>query len=186
MKKHNAAQLHMQHSCTCRNEVDMHEKLVIIAKQKTAGMKVMVIVSFLLTCFCLILSMFNPIAFLAPTVVLAILWFFLSFRSNVEFEYTYYDGEIRFAKISNKSRRRNLAKILMDDVLGIAPKGDKSVYKYENDAGVPCKKLISGISDAKVYTLVCKSERGIVRYEFEPDEEMLDEITVKYPRSVIK
>lgn len=181
MKKHSAAYCRI-----CRNEVNMHEKLVIIPKQKTAGIKVMVFISFLLTCFCLILSMFNPIVFMVPTVGLAILWFYLTFRSNAEYEYTYYGGELRFAKISNKSRRKNLAKIRMDDVLGIAPRGDKSIYKYESDTGVSCKKLTSGIADAKVYELVCKSEKGIVRYEFEPDEEMLDEIMVKYPHSVIK
>lgn len=32
----------------------------------------------------------------------------------------------------------------------------------------------------------CKGENGITRYEFEPDEDMLNAIMVKYPRSVIK
>jgi hypothetical protein len=33
---------------------------------------------------------------------------------------------------------------------------------------------------------VCKGENGITRYEFEPDEDMLNAIMVKYPRNVIK
>ena len=41
-------------------------------------------------------------------------------------------------------------------------------------------------ASAKVYELVCKSEKGMCRYEFEPDEEMLDAIRVKYPRIVVK
>ena len=39
---------------------------------------------------------------------------------------------------------------------------------------------------AKLYEAVCKGENGITRYEFEPDEDMLNAIMVKYPRSVIK
>lgn len=37
-----------------------------------------------------------------------------------------------------------------------------------------------------IYELVFKGEKGINRYEFEPDEEMLDAVMVKYPRAVIK
>ena len=51
---------------------------------------------------------------------------------------------------------------------------------------VPCKNLTSGNADAKVYELIAKSENNITRYEFEPDEEMLDAIMVKYPRLVVK
>ena len=39
---------------------------------------------------------------------------------------------------------------------------------------------------AKVYELIAKGEKGLVRYEFEPDDEMLDEVMVKYPRSVVE
>ena len=37
-----------------------------------------------------------------------------------------------------------------------------------------------------MYELVCKGEKGLLRYEFEPDEDMLNAITVKYPRSVVR
>ena len=39
---------------------------------------------------------------------------------------------------------------------------------------------------AKVYELIAKGEKGLVRYEFEPDDEMLNEVMVKYPRSVVR
>ena len=34
--------------------------------------------------------------------------------------------------------------------------------------------------------LIAKGEKGLVRYEFEPDDEMLNEVMVKYPRSVVR
>lgn len=48
------------------------------------------------------------------------------------------------------------------------------------------KDLTSGEQGAKVYAVVFKGDKGILRYEFEPDEEMLDAIMVKYPRLVTK
>lgn len=164
----------------------MGEKLVIVSKKQTPGKKIFDVVLFVVTCILLVLAMIVPFAFAIPAVIGAVLWYFLSFRSDVEYEYTYYDGELRFAKIRAKSRRKNLGEIHMDDVLAFAPKGDRSVYKYENDKSVNCKKLTSGNPDAKVYEVVFKGEKGINRYEIEPDEEMLDAILVKYPRTVIK
>lgn len=164
----------------------MHEKLVIVPKRKTTGKNVLNIVWFVLTCLMVILCMFAPVIFLIPAVIFGLLWYFTGFRGDIEYEYTYYDGEFRFAKIKAKSKRKNIARIQMDDVMALAPKGDRSVYKYENDKNLTYKDLTSGDPDAKIYEMVCKGEKGLVRYEFEPDEEMLSEVMVKYPRSVIK
>lgn len=165
----------------------MHEKLVIIPKRKTTGKKILNIGWFLLACLMFLAATFiSPVIFLIPAILFAVLWYFQTFRFDTEYEYTYFDGDLRFARIRAKSRRKSIAKIQMEDVLGIAPKGDRSVYKYESDSTVACKKLTSGEPGAKIYELVCKGEKGVIRYEFEPDEEMLDAIMVKYPRSVIK
>ena len=151
----------------------MQEKLVIVPKKTTGGHKAGMIAFFVLTCLCLVLSMF-------------VIWYLFAFRSEVEYEYTYYDGDLRFAKIRNKAKRKKIAYLSMDDVLTIAPKGDRSIYKYENDRSVTVKNIASGNAGAKLYEAVCKGENGITRYEFEPDEDMLNAIMVKYPRSVIK
>ena len=63
----------------------------------------------------------------------AIIWYFQAFRSDIEYEYTYYDGEFRFARIKAKRKRKGLGRVQMEDVLALAPKGTRSVYKYEND-----------------------------------------------------
>lgn len=163
----------------------MREKLVIIPRKKKAGQKVWVIVFFALACLCLLFSMFvSSIIFSVPAVLFCTAWFLTAFRSAVEYEYTYYDGEFCFAKIKNKSRRKRIAVVNMEDVIVIAPKGDRAVYKYENDKSVILKQLTSGNADAKIYEMVSKGEKAMVRYEFEPDKEMLDEIMVKYPRIV--
>ena len=164
----------------------MHEKLVIVPAGKTTLKKVLNILWFVLACFCFLCSMIAPVIFLIPAIGLTVIWVWQAFRSHIEYEYTYYDGDLRIAKIKNKARRKRIAVVNMEDVILIAPKGDRSVYKYENDNSLKCKKLISGNSDAKIYELICKGENEICRYEFEPDEAMLDEMRIKYARLVTK
>ena len=74
----------------------------------------------------------------------------------------------------------------MEDVIQIAPKGDRSVYKYENDRSVTYKNVTSGDPDAKIYEIICKGERSVVRYAFEPDDEMLEAMRMKYSRVIMK
>ena len=165
----------------------MSEKLVIVPRKQTGNAKVINIVIFILTCVLLLLATFiAPGIFFIPGLITAGIWIWRSYFSYVEYEYTYFDGELRMAKIKNKAKRKNIAEVNMEEVLTIAPKGDRSVYKYENDKSCKYKDLTSGDKNAKVYELIFKSEKGTCRYEFEPDEEMLDAIRVKYPRSVVK
>ena len=88
----------------------MQEKLVIVPKKTTGGHKAGMIAFFVLTCLCLVLSMFvSPVIFLVPTIIFGVIWYLFAFRSEVEYEYTYYDGDLRFAKIRNKAKRKKIA-----------------------------------------------------------------------------
>lgn len=165
----------------------MNEKLVIVPRVKTGMRKVLNVVLFVASCVLLLLASFvSPFLFFIPALLVVGVWVWQGFFANVEYEYTYFEGELHLARITNKSRRKNLVDVNMEDVLTIAPKGDRSVYKYENDKALKYKDLTSGDASAKVYELIYKSEKGMCRYEFEPDEEMLDAIRVKYPRTVVK
>lgn len=165
----------------------MHEVLVIVPKKTTGGKKILNTVWFILACLMFVgASFISPLIFFVPAVAFALLWYFQTFRMDTEWEYTYYDGDLKFARIRAKSRRKNLASINMEDVIAIAPRGDRSIYKYETDNSVTYKNLTSGEEGAKVYAVIFKGDKGIFRYEFEPDEEMLDAIMVKYSRIVAK
>jgi hypothetical protein len=72
----------------------------------------------------------------------------------------------------------------MDEVVIIAPAGDRSVYNYENDSKCKVRDLTSGDPEAKVYTMVAKGEKGMELVKFEPDEEILGEICKKYAQKV--
>ncbi len=165
----------------------MGEKLVIVPKRKTAANRIISIVWFFIACFCLVMASFlAPGIFFIPSLLFIMLWIWMTFYSFTEYEYTYFDGDLRFARIRNKARRKRIAEINMEDVIQIAPKGDRSVYKYENDRSVTYKNVTSGDPDAKIYEIICKGERSVVRYEFEPDDEMLEAMRMKYSRVIIK
>ena len=159
----------------------MSEKLVIVPRSKNGMKKALNMSLFVAACvFLLLASFLSPALFFVPALIFTFIWIWQNFYANVEYEYTYYDGELRLAKITNKAKRKNLVAVNMEDVLAIAPRGDRSVYKYENDNALKYKDFTSGEKSAKVYELVFKGEKNMCRYEFEPDEEMLDAIRVKY------
>ena len=165
----------------------MSEKLVIIPRKVTPMRKFVRTFLFVLAViFLLGASFLSPVLFFVPAIIVTVLWVWQAFYSNVEFEYTYYDGDLVFAKIKNKAKRKKIADINMNDVIIAAPKGDRALYKYENDNSVKCKKLVSGREGAKVYGIVVKGEQAILRYEFEPDEEFIDAMRMKFPQTVIK
>ena len=163
----------------------MTEKLVIVPRKQVGMERTLVLCLFAMACSMTFMSLFVSPIFLVPAIIAITLWVW-RFRRNIEFEYTYYDGDLHIAKIINKAKRKNIVSVNMEDVLMIAPKGDRSIYKYENDNSFKYKDLTSSSPEAKVYKVVFKGEKGMCCYAFEPDEEMLDEIRIKYPRAVVK
>lgn len=164
----------------------MREKLVIIPRRRSMGKKILTIVLFVVTCLLILLTIAMPVIFMIPAILSGLGWYFATYQTDIEYEYTYYDGEFRFAKIRAKRRRKHLGQVMMDDVTIIAPKGDPSVYKYENDQQMNYRDLTSAEAGAKVYEIIFKGDKGMCRYEFEPDEDMLDAVSIKYPRAVKK
>ena len=118
-------------------------------------------------------------------VVFGLIAYLMIMAQNTEFEYSYFDGELRFAKIKNKSRRKRLGIYSMESVAAIAPAGDRSVYNYEN--GNEFKKIdyTSGQNDVPYYDIVIKSPDENVLIKAELDDRFLTEVEKKY-RSKVK
>ena len=165
----------------------MSEKLVIIPGEITVMRKFVKTFFFVLACvFVLGATFLSPMLFFVPAFIAIIIWVWQAFYSKIEYEYTYFDGDLVFARIKNKAKRKQIADINMNEVLICAPKGDRGLYKYESDKSIKCKKLLSGQEGAKIYGIVVKSEETILRYEFEPDEEFIDAMRMKFPQIVMK
>lgn len=163
----------------------MFEVYVIVKKEKSLVMKFLSVLCFVIGAYFAYAALWGLIIFLAIAVPFFALGWFLHTRC-LEYEYSYFDGEFRFAKIINKQKRKELLGYEAENVLIIAPKGDRSLYQYENGNQIKVRDLSSGKKDAKRYGLVAKVEEGYHLTWFEPDEEYLDAVCIKYRQKVVK
>ncbi len=163
----------------------MTEVYVLVERRKSTLMRVMTAAVLAIGILFALFSMIAPL-FLSGALILLVVWYFFLFRSSKEYEYSFFDGELRFAKIMNKSRRKRLRVFTMDEVIQIAPAGDRSIYKYEQDNTVKKIDYTSGNKDVPYYNLIMKNEDGINMISYEPDDKYLDAICVKYGQKVIR
>ena len=152
------------------------EVFTLIARKKNVAL---VFVSYLLVALAAISLLTICIGF-APGIA-----YLMIMAQNTEFEYSYFDGELRFAKIKNKSRRKRLGIYSMESVAAIAPAGDRSVYNYENGNEIKKIDYTSGQKDVPYYDIVIKSPDENVLIKAELDDKFLTEVEKKY-RSKVK
>lgn len=164
----------------------MFEVFVLVPVRKPLWVKLASVVSLLLGVANMLMACGSAI-FAILFVLFAGLWYLLTFQSYKEYEYSYFDGEVRFARVMNKSRRKKLEVFSMNDVIAIAPAGDRSVYNYENDSNVKVKDYTSHKKDVPYYDLVVKNDAGsVLLIKYEPDGEYLDAVQMKYAQKVVR
>ena len=163
----------------------MMEVYVLVPVRKSFGTVFLGVLGFVLALLALLLSCASTV-FLALVVAFAALGYWFTFQTNKEFEYAYFDGEVRFAKVVNKSRRRRLGVYTMDHVVCIAPEGDASVSRYRNGDGVTVKDYSSHRKGVSCYAMVINNEGKTVLIRFEPDDKYLDAVAVKFGQKVIR
>lgn len=166
----------------------MMEVYVLVARKKSVGMLIAAGLLLALALASLILScMSSPIIF-AFTIAFSAGFYFVYLYTNQEFEYSYFDGDVRFAKILNKSKRKQLKGYSMDDVTCIAPAGDERVVRFEKDPNVRKKNYTSGKAGVPYYEMVVREakDNGCTLIQFEPDEEYLNAVCMKYGQKVVR
>ena len=105
----------------------MFEVFVLVPVHKSIWVKLASIVSLMLAVVSMLLACGSGI-FAILFVLFAGLWYVLTFQFYKEYEYSYFDGEVRFARVMNKSRRKTLEVYNMDEVVTIAPAGDRRFH----------------------------------------------------------
>ena len=132
----------------------------------------------------LVLSLLGAVLLFSIAIPTLAIGFFMNKRYS-EYEYSYFDGDVRFAKIINKNKRKTLKGYNMEDVLILAPMDDRSMHQYQNNTEIKVRNLTSGNPNAKVYGMVVRSE-GTFLVKFEPDEAYLDAVCIKYRHKVVR
>ena len=165
----------------------MLEVYVFVEKKKSLMMKFFTVLFFVLGAYFLYASLRIGTFLFIPLAIpfLAIGWYMKN--KQMEYEYSYFDGDFRFAKIYNKQKRKNLRGYEIDDIVIIAPVGDPSLHRYEKNPQVKTRDLTSGYKkEGKVYCLVAKTEERFEMTKFEPDEKYLDAVCIKYRQKVVR
>ena len=119
-----------------------------------------------------------------PFAIAAIAGGWILKNANYEYEYSYFDGEFRFARIANKSKRKELRTYSVEELCFIAPIDDRAAYQYMNDAKSKKFDYTSNQSENKVYVMVAKTDSDMHVIQFEPDEKYLDAVCMKYAQKV--
>ena len=157
----------------------MFEVYVLVAKKKPVFLSIFAIFSFIMGGISLLALMLGLFIFMPTAIIGLLLGYFLHTR-NYEFEYSFFDDEIRFAKIINKSKRKKIKGYKMAEVVAIAPMNDPSVHQHENNKAAQVRRLTSGQQDAKVYVIVANSVDGMELTYFEPDDRFLDAVCTRF------
>lgn len=161
------------------------EVYVLVPVRKTMGAKIVGTMMLVLAVVCLLCTCLISVITLPAALVCGIIWFVLMGNTK-EFEYSYFDGEVRFAKVLNKNRRKSLGSYPMDDVIQIAPAGDRSVSRYEQEGNAKVIDYTSHDKDTPYYDMILKKEGDTLLIKFEPDEKYLEAVEYKYRQKVIR
>lgn len=159
------------------------EVYVLVSKEKSLLIKTMTLAFFVMGAMSTLYVVLGYIAFFPMALLTWGITLFLHTR-NYEYEYSYYDGELRFAKITNKKRRKELKGYVMDEVITIAPIDNGSVQTYIQDKVCKVRVLTTGNPKAIVYVAVVKNGNETELVKYEPDEKYLNEVCVKYGHKV--
>lgn len=115
--------------------------------------------------------------FLASIALAIFLWK----RTDLEFEYLYYSGEIDIDKIMGKQKRKRIFSASVKTIDIIAPTGSSELQQYKGLKAYDC----SSNSGNKTYEMVLTKKERKVRVIFEPNEDILKNMKMYEPRKII-
>ncbi len=120
------------------------------------------------------------------TIILMVMIFvdmFVFKRLDLEYEYTYFDGNLDIAKIMSKQSRKELFTTdIKEKMEMLAPTGNQEVERYRVEKVLDYS---SRNKERKTYTMVTTHKEQKVKVIFEPNEKMLNSIRDVAPRKVI-
>ncbi|MGN0342482.1 MAG: DUF6106 family protein [Roseburia sp.] len=154
----------------------------ILVKKRASAVQLVLAYALLLLCFACAIGFLLcfQLLFVLLFLIAAILFYAVRATSRVEYEYSYIEGRLSFAKIKNKKRRKSLAVIEMETLQLIAPVGAPELRNFHENMNIIKRDYTSGEPDRKVYEAVYTQGESVVDILFEPDENMLDMMAHRY------
>lgn len=152
--------------------------------KKQTGMKDMVIKAVLVAAAIVsVLTVFiMPMGLFVPIIVIALVWFLIS-RLNVEYEYLYVNGDLDIDKIMNKSKRKRVFSANVDAMELLAPLDSPRLDQFQNARVL---NLSSGSQDVRLYALIVSNNGQTTKLIFEPNDTIIEGISMLAPRKVVR
>lgn len=159
-----------------------HEWMI---KRKITLIGIMLRILMILLCVAAVVlgTVFGPVAFVAG-ILFAYGTRYVFQMTDVEFEYSYLSGECQVDKICGKMRRKGCGKIEMEKVEIIAPEDSDSLKEYEKKV-YKLRDFSSGQKDADCYVVFQRTDQGLIKVIFEPNDDIIHEMQNAAPRKVI-
>ncbi len=158
----------------------MNERIEILVKRKTpVVMKVTVYVLAILAVF--LIYMFGIFAILFSVAAGGFAWFF-GVRSNIEYEYTYFDKELDVDVIYSMQKRKHIITYDLAQLEVMAPRGSYHLDSYKN-RDIKAKDFSTRIpeNEGNVYVMYLAGSQKVI---FEPTPELVKAIANIAPRKV--
>lgn len=120
----------------------------------------------------------------APMVIAigAITWYFNK-SSKIEYEYIYCDDVIDIARIRAKEKRKNILRIEVENIELLAPIDAKEMEQYNKLSAL---NYGSAKRENPIYAIVTVVKGKKVRVLIEPSKKMLDGLSIKLGRKLIR
>lgn len=154
-----------------------------LVKRKTGGkeigIKVLLIVAIIGAVFLSFIFTLGIVIALALIIAAVILFQ----RLDVEYEYSYYNGEMDIDIIYHKAKRKRVFSMHVNDMELLAPAGAAELREYQSMKGIDYS---SGNKDAKLYTMILSKSGQKTKIVFEPQQEIVEGFFLRAPRKVIR
>ena len=159
---------------------------VVVKKERTAGENFLKNLPVPLAILFMAAGLFVHPVFLLGLLVALLLHYVLSPRLDVEFEYSYVNGELDVAKIFSKQSRKQMASYNMKEMEIFAPlssahldgfRGNPAVRKVDYSSGNPSHK-------EQVYAFVITADNQKEMILFEPGEKIIQDLRARMPQKV--
>lgn len=121
--------------------------------------------------------------FMILFLVLLFVDYYVLRRMDVEYEYTYFDGELDIAKVMNKQFRKELFSTnIKEDMEIIAPSEHADLRYHQVEKTFDYSSMVP---ENSTYTMVTKYKGQKVKVILEPNEKILNAMRDVAPRKVI-
>lgn len=156
----------------------------LVAKKRTPKdgiITILIIIAAVVVVFAV--SLFIPQAFLFAAVIVAFGAYWFIQRQNIEYEYTFTNGDLDIDKIINKSKRKRILTVSVKDFEVMAHVEDKD-HAHELNGFQKTLDFSSGEVKPNTYAALLMHKNEKVKMIFEPNEEIVKGIFHLIPRKL--